>query len=483
MSRTVGIAPLNAVRRALSVAAPLYMSLLVGCEAEGFMYIVPDKTPHETTDTSDPGDTADSGETGDSADTDDSSPVIALDWALHPDMTSLVYATWTQEESATVRVEYSVDEGVWLESPTLERSAGEQEQLLLGIPFDMDFSLRLVYVVADEEREVGMAQGRTGALPSGFWAPDRIVFVDNERDPTANYLLGSLNDETCGWCDGNHWTFILDRQGRPVWARLTENQAWTLFPSVSIDGTSLLIDEFTYWSDWSEGEDSTVYRLRIDLSEVESYATPGGHHAFAETQDGTILWGAASWSGEELREVDRGGDERLVWDCTGCQSNCIFWNSDTDSILYSFYTNDTVYEIDRDSGDTLRQFGQARDSWDFNPSESMFSWQHGVSYTDSGTLLVSTAAGSETEVREYELDDTHETLDLVWSFGEGQGVYADTNGDARRLPGGNTLHSYGSAGRIREVTSDNDLVLDLDFGEGYLIGRTEYIEDLYRLAP
>ena len=54
-------------------------------------------------------------------------------------------------------------------------------------------------------------------------------------------------------------------------------------------------------------------------------------------------------------------------------------------------------------------------------------------------------------------------------------------GEAHRLPGGHTLHNYGSTARIREFTPAGDVVWDTQWGGGQTLGRTEVIEDLYDL--
>jgi len=95
-----------------------------------------------------------------------------------------------------------------------------------------------------------------------------------------------------------------------------------------------------------------------------------------------------------------------------------------------------------------------QDGYAFDPEESQFEFQHGISYTDTGTLLVSTedgggfGAGSVTMVREYAIGHDTQTLSEVWSYGLKENEDAGLNGSARRLPG-NTLHAAGPVRRIR----------------------------------
>jgi hypothetical protein len=56
-------------------------------------------------------------------------------------------------------------------------------------------------------------------------------------------------------------------------------------------------------------------------------------------------------------------------------------------------------------------------------------------------------------------------------------------GEAHRLPGGNTLHNYGSGARIREVTPDGQVVWDVLWTDSTFLGRTTALEDLHPFLP
>jgi len=190
--------------------------------------------------------------------------------------------------------------------------------------------------------------------------------------------------------------------------------------------------------------------------------------------------------------VERGpkdADERIIWTCRDdwpnsgdCESNGLYYSEDRDTFLYSFYTNSSIVEVDHSTGESLWWAGEVRDGYAFDPSDSQYFWQHGVSYTSAGTLLVSTANSSYTDtlVREYLIDHDAETLHEVWSYDAD--AFASTNGDAWRLPNGNTLHILGSASKIREVEEDGTPVWDVDFESTRLLGRGQFIQDLYALV-
>ena len=291
--------------------------------------------------------------------------------------------------------------------------------------------------------------------------------------------------------------------GRYVWALETPDEHWSIFLRQSRDGTEILWDEATYWSSFSgDGEDGQVHRMKIDGTITASVATPGLHHAFVELGDGRLAWGDASadWY-EDLVEYAPSGEIVTVWSCEDflstldlpegmseeeqwkynyCESNTLYWHEETDTFLYSFYTNSSVIELDQ-SGNTLHYWGQ-NPSWDFEPSSSQFSWQHGAHFLEDGHILLSThttAGELETVVREYVVNEETQALEEVWSFGEGEGIHADTAGEAHRLDNGNTLHNYGSSAHLREVNPGGEIVWEVDWSGNRLLGRSVFLEDLY----
>jgi hypothetical protein len=442
-------------------------------------------------------DSAGDDDTGDDDDaTAPGGPVAGIQWRLHDEIESLVYVSWEQLEAAEVHVEYSFDEGSWHGTPAFDAAVGQHEALLLGIPYDIGVRFKVACDLGEGPVFSAEVEASTGVQPVDLPPPSLLQSEPDAWEPSGNYLLASINQYDGGWTGGRYWKFIMDRQGRVVWALETPDGNWTIYQRVALNGVDILWDEFTYWNAWDEGAGSKVHRMKIDGSILESYDTPGGHHAFVELPDGSLVYGSADWESERLDRLNADGTYDTIWDCRDyhdaigvnqmCQSNSLFWHEPSDSFLYSFYTTEVVLEIDHASGQVVRQFGHLPGSWAFDPEDSAFWWQHGVTYTDAGTLLVSTHSLPSSEelcVREYEVDDGSQTLTEVWNFGVGAQAMGPYAGEAHRLPSGNTLHNYGSGARVREATPDGDVVWEARWGGSKLLGRTVWLEDLYDFAP
>ncbi len=438
------------------------------------------------TDDDDDADDDSAGDDDDSAAVGD--PLENVQWQVHGEVGSLIVVTWDQLTAASVHLEFQVDDD-WLVSPTRELDAGEQDELLLGVPYDHDVTFRVVADRGGEPWTSDEQTAHTDEAPQGVFIASLLESVPADWEPTMEYVLAVVL-----WNRG--WTVIIDRQARLVWATVTPQGRTSLYSRPSYDGADILVDHNSYWAIYDNGAASQIVRMKIDGTVVETYDTPGLHHPFLELPDGTLVWGAAQGYMETVEELSPAGEQESVWSCQDyhdeigvtnyCQSNTLFWNEADDTLLISLYSDETIVEFDRGTGATVRTFGHMPGSWAFAPPDSAFHWQHGGHYTDAGTLITSSHVDGQSDecvVREYTLDEPDETLHEVWSYGVGLGVDAETMGEVHRLSNGNTLHNYGSGGRLKEVQPDGTVVWDV-FWEGNLeLGRTTPLRGLYDMAP
>jgi hypothetical protein len=434
---------------------------------------------------------------GDTDTSPDWSAASGLTVAVHGTIGSILTVGWEQLETCSGVVAYHIDdEETWSSSPAKEWEAGAQEQLILGVPFTAEVELRLEQDCARGAYSTRSVSAQTDPLPDGLPHAALVSAVDGAWDPSWPYILVSIDSRNDHSDPDQTWTVILNRAGRTVWALPTQAFRITMAPRVAADGASLLLDQNSFWYIFDAGAASQVLRVDLLGNEIELFDTPGLHHPFTELPDGTIAWGAADGMTETIELLDPSTlEQRTLWSCYGfhqqigaiqpCSANTLNWSQPRDSYLISFFSTDSVVEVDATSGESLRWFGHLPGSYAFDPEDSAFYWQHGTNFTDAGTLLLSTLngePGDETHAREYELDDDAQILRQVWAFGEGEGIYGYEMGEAWRLPNGNTMHNMGTAQRLREITPTGDVVWDLSWSRGSYIGRSVGIEDLYGLV-
>ncbi|MFH1465043.1 MAG: hypothetical protein ABIO70_11720 [Pseudomonadota bacterium] len=423
-------------------------------------------------------------------------PVADLSAAVDEVIGSLVRVTWEQREACRGAVAARVEGGDWRRGPEVEREVGDRGQLVVGLPYGATVALRLEEDCGEGALISEVLTIATAPLPTGLPAPALLHREADAEDPEMHYLLLSTDSREDAPDPDACWTVLVDRAGAVVWALASPVNRRTMSPRVALDSQGLLIDHNSFWGIFDGGAASQVQRVGLDGEELALYDTPGLHHGLTELGDGTVAWAAADGMTENLMLLHPDGSQEALWSCASlhqqvgslqpCAANTLLWDAATDTFLFSFFSTDTVAQIDASTGETLRWFGQLPGAWAFDPEESAFWWQHGAALTAAGTLLVSTRVAEhtdETAVREYALDEGTSTLRQVWAFGEDEGIYGAELGEAWRLEGGNTLHNLGTAQRIREITPAGRVVWDLGWTRGSFVGHSEPIGDLYALLP
>jgi len=434
------------------------------------------------------------------APTGDTGPVpaaslTAVSGAVHAEHGSIVVVSWEQDQAADVWVEYSFEVGSWRQTPLRSEDAGAHQELLLGVPYATDVTWRVVTDNAGGQVSSLDQTTTTDPLPASVPVSSITTYDEAGVDADAEYVLVSVPQNPGNFGDP-WWVLIVDRLGRPVWGRQSDAGRMSMHPRLSWDGTAILHDQNQFWSEFGLGEDGTVQKVRIDGTIVHEWPAPGLHHPHQELPDGSLAYGAfTSYYDESLAVTAPDDSISYLWSCdewaTGigaypaCASNTLNYDEATDTFLFSFWTLETVIQIDG-AGTALRWFGHAPDSYAFSPVSSTFWFQHGAHLTDAGTLLISTHQ-TETDkqlvAREYTIDTVAEELVEVWNVGVDQGVIGNQMGDAYRTPGGHTLQTYGTQSRMREYQPDGTVVWDISFPQVSHVGRATALPDLYALAP
>ena len=429
-----------------------------------------------------------------------------LDIYINEDVNTLVHADWTTDEPAVSWVEYGIDGELDMTTPKGEPGT-EHRFTLLGTPPLTEVSYRVVSEIDGKEHDI---QGviETGGIPSDL--PDFQITV-NEPGLTSSddYILGTaFGTVPC--------VYLIDRLGNWLWYKRVQPDKNPIELNFERGSNNILFNSFLI--DHSE-DDSNVTRVSIDGRVDEDIDTPFGHHAFTELPDGSIAYLAI-----EVRDYDVEGQGELIpvvgdaivvvppdggdpytfwsvwddgfhhepawhdrWDSgfypqggDWTHANSLHYYDDSNTFLVSFRNLDMIAELDADSGEVLREFG-GDTGYQLTDGSRSFNYQHDVSWTADGTLLLITTDDTinETTAVEYALDDDAQTMDEIWSHGDGENIYVLVQGTARDLDNGNRLVNFGSAGTVREVTLEGEVVWEMSVGAGSAFGNTVPFSDLW----
>lgn len=484
---------------------------LLACDDTKISAEIPEDTGVPDTALTDTADTDDTDTVPGGVDSDSAAPTTPSKYAqvsditveVHPQIATILEVSWTQDVDADEAwLEFTFEDEGWLQSPPERRAAGRHSEVLLGSPPETEVQLRIANTIdgVTTYQRYDLF-GTTGEIPGQLPDPELLI-----HDPTLaggeRWLLGSVDADDAGWYGGPFWAFILDRQGRYVWYQPVPDNRLALQVQPAWDGGHVVYEGST-WYVWDDTIQPTVTRTTLDQSRYEAETVEGMGFTLDEIEGGHLLYVDVTYDegGQEqyaLVERDADGGARTIWDCEAwlatalggdegdCIPNTIIWNPADDTVLWSMFLNDTVVEVDRQTGALLRQWGQLRESWAVDPPEAQLEYQHFPNYTADGTLLVSTHVEDEDGVqvaREFRVDDATETLVEVWSYSSPD-HYARYGGEATPTAGGNVLISYGTDGAIAEITPGGEVAWELliqTSSHTHLVGHLTLLDDLYAL--
>jgi len=172
-------------------------------------------------------------------------------------------------------------------------------------------------------------------------------------------------------------------------------------------------------------------------------------------------------------------------DRTGASVNWTHGNAldfDIDgNLIVSFRNLGELTKIDAASGAVIWRMGGRRNQFTFLDSPSpAFSGQHSVRITSPGSLEILDNLGTALESRAetYSLDETALSARLAQSYSSIPGVVTQIGGSVQGLPGGRTLVSFGTAGRVQEYDATGRVMWGIEGHAGYVF-RAQRIRSLY----
>jgi Arylsulfotransferase (ASST) len=188
-----------------------------------------------------------------------------------------------------------------------------------------------------------------------------------------------------------------------------------------------------------------------------------------------------SWSPfDHLQITDLDAAER-----TGASVNWTHGNAlDFDAgghLIVSFRSLSEVTSIDTATGAVLWRLGGRRNQFRFAGTPTpAFAHQHGVRASAPGVLVLLDNIGdpSDSRAERYLLDEAGRTATLVQAHGAVPPAVTQIGGSVQAVPGGRTLVSFGTAGRVEEYDSTGRVTWRITGNAGYVF-RAQRIRSLY----
>ena len=152
------------------------------------------------------------------------------------------------------------------------------------------------------------------------------------------------------------------------------------------------------------------------------------------------------------------------------------------TLLMSSRSLGEITKINTQTGAVIWRLGGRRNEFTFlNGSAPAFAHQHSVRSCAAGELAILDNLGTpgESRAERYVIDEASRTARLVQSYASVPGVVTQIGGSVQPLPGGRTLVSFGTEGRVEEYDADGRMTWHIEGDPGYVF-RAQRIQSLYR---
>ena len=362
-----------------------------------------------------------------------------------------------------------------------------------------------------------VATGEFLAPPLPEWVPDPIDVGSTPQADESMWVAMSINTVSHGLPGVSNVGLILvtDRQGRYRFFHSTERY---VEEGQFLEGLIRLSNGDLAWTNRHnlvtvrpDGTERLLFDVRLDPPfdtpiHHTAYVFPEGNEALVlfnlfgqgvecdlvtptdkSIGDGVALLGA---DGREIRRwtVFQSQEEippELLNTCIECWWG--FWEFKTfdyshansvgavdggDAFIVSLRNLSRIVKVEAETGEVLWVMGDGCDfTWLGNEPEvdRWFDFQHDATWLEPNRLLIfDNGRGRQTpcemgdwsRAMELEVDEEAMTVELVW---EHRVMYGHANGNAERLPSGNTLISGGWNHRVVEATPEGDEVWHFQF--------------------
>jgi hypothetical protein len=427
---------------------------------------------------------------------------------------SVVHATWTSEVEGTALVEYGLDGAFDLSTPATEASGTNHERSLLGLKTGGAYTVRGVVVAEDGTRTEGSAVELTVPFgPAELGALNVTISEAGSEVADGFVVLSTLGAD-------NSYAGIIDGDAEWVWFHGVDDEETMAIARArpTLDGSGVL---FNYYDRDRVEDISGIARVAMDGTTSTRTRTLWAHHDFIELEGGSF-----GWMGFDFRDIEidgevlpvvadniyeavEGADESTVpvekfnffddwhepwyvgptmdkgafvpdyheW----THGNSLMYVAEEDAYyIVGRYVNALV-KVHRTDG-VKWTMGGPHDEFKHADAPVLWSYPHMSHAWPGGFLAFDNGdeyAPQKSRVVEYSYDEATKEVTEVWSYDEPDGQFIRILGDARRLPGGNTLIAWSPRGILTEVTPEGEIVWKAEAPLGTTVARVSFIPDIY----
>ncbi len=341
------------------------------------------------------------------------------------------------------------------------------------------------------------------------WVPDFVHSAEAPEASEGGVVIVPLIQS------GGGGIVALGARGDVVWAFPETAEGLNRPPlraRLSADGKDILYNHMAPNADAL----CEIVRVPLDGGTPSTVGMHGGHTDFVEYTPGgyaTLGWEIRAFDdrkimGDTIVELSPEGVERTVWSVFDDFSpdlsqtyaslypedptiedwshiNGISYDADEDAYYVTMTFNNGVAKVDRASG-TMEWFIGNPDAGDFsNPdADKLLELPHSVERIDGGVLAFSRGRmgvpGECSEAVELTIDQDAREVRRAWNYTSPDCISVSYLGGAERLPGGNTLITWTTAGQIDQITPDGRQAWTVNTAIGNGIGFTTWVPELPR---
>jgi hypothetical protein len=393
--------------------------------------------------------------------------------------TTVGIVTWSFDGEAVsdAVIDFGLDTSYGLQAP-VDLAETDYRTLLLGMKPNSRYHFRIVATAGGTSHASDDYTIDTKALPSS--TPVQSFEIRDQTSYQRGFIIFTF------WQGpGSQTAYIIDADGDIVW--------WYT-PGINGMGRAVMsADGKTMWMITASNSGAPLHRVTMDGLNPQTLSNAVGSHDIFPVEGSTMVYLDYGESDcNSAFEIDDSGTTKEVFELSdyvsgggvgglglACHGNSVRYDRDSDMYVVSSL-NDDVFIFPRSGGPPTRLSQLV--------SGGNASWggtQHGtylrsdsilIFANDEGSATGGFSSGGPSTILEFSLANGQE----LWRYESSD--YTANLGDVQRLPGGNTLVTFGNASIVRQIDSQQETVMQFTAGSSSF-GYAQWRPSLYGPPP